>query len=327
RATILIYVKRHNTELNFSETFEAKILEEIVEAEEIFTPKTLVSMDDFAAGEVIIINNSAQNQKLVANTRLLSPENLLFRLTEAVVIPAHQEIKAKVKADKPGQEYEIGPSRFTIPGLSPILQTKIYAESKEPMTGGFKKIGLIAQKDLDEATTSLKDKLQKQAITNLEKKIKDPNLKIALRSEIIENKSDTKVNEEKEKFTVKMTLKTVAALIAENELLKKTNEKLLAQIPVDQKLASINQSTFAYRLKSYDKENQKATLEIYIAGQTMLSENSDLLAKNYFINKTKEEIKNYLQNIKDVEKFKIRFSPFFIKRAPKNENKIIIKTL
>jgi hypothetical protein len=327
QATILIYPKHHRTELNFSETFEAKILEEIVEAEETFAPKTLVSMEDFATGEVFIINNSNQNKKIIATTRLLSPDNLLFRLTETVVIPAHQKVKAKVRADKPGQEYEIGPTKFTIPALSSILQTQIYAESKEPMTGGLKKIGIVTQSDLDEAMASLKNKLKEQAIENLEKKIKDPNLKIAVRTDILENESDAKANEEKEKFTVKMRLKVVAALINENELLQKTNQKLLTQIQTDQKLASIDQSTFRYRLKSYDNEEQKATLEMYIAGEVIMSEGNDLLSKTHFINKSKEEIKNYLQNIEDIEKFKIIFSPFFVKRAPEDEKRIVIKTI
>lgn len=323
-ATIVIVSKPHNIKINFSETFDSQIIQEILSTEEIFTPKAVVSMEDFATGEVIIINNSAQNQVLVANTRLLSSENLLFRLTNRVIVPAHQRIRTTVRADKPGQEYEIGPTKFTIPGLSPILQTKIYAESKEPMTGGFKKTGIVTQKDLDEATTSLKEKLQKDALVNLEKKITDLDLKTALRSEVIEVRSDAKPNEEKNQFTMKMTLKVTAALIKEKELLKKTNEKLINQAPPGQKLATVDQSTFAYRLKSYDIDNKRATLEIHIDGQTILSENNELLSKRYFISKTENEIKQYLQNIDDIENFRIIFSPFFIKKTPKVENKIRI---
>lgn len=324
RVTILIFAKEHNIEINFSETFDSQIIQEIIDREESFIPKANVTMEDFATGEVIIINNSAQNQVLVANTRLLSPENLLFRLKNKVMVPAYQKIKTTVRADKPGPEYEIGPTKFTIPGLSPILQTKIYAESKEPMTGGLKKSGIVTQKDLDEAISSLKEKLQKEALTNLEKKITDPNLKIAFRSEVIELKSDAKVNEEKGQFTIKLVLKVTAAPIREDELLRRVNEKLAGQAPAGQKLASINQSTFAYRLKSYDLENQKATLEMYLAGKTILSENNELFSKKYFIDKTKNEIKQYLENIEDVENFKIAFSPFFIKKTPKAENKINI---
>lgn len=139
QAKIIISAKRHTIETTFNATFGAKILQENLEAEETFIPKTVVSMEDFATGEVTIINNSAQNQALVANTRLLSPDKLLFRLTTKINVPSYQKIRANVRADKPGQEYEISPTKFTIPGLSPILQTKIYAESKEPMAGGFKK--------------------------------------------------------------------------------------------------------------------------------------------------------------------------------------------
>jgi hypothetical protein len=327
RTTILVYSKKHRSEINFTSTVNAKILEETVSGEQTAEPKTIASMEDFATGQIIITNNSAQNQNLVPNTRLLSVDNKLFRLTEKVIVLAGQKVEATVKADKPGADYEIGPTTFTLPGLSSILQKKIFAESKESMIGGFKKVGLITQKDIDDATNTLKNNLQKQALENLEKKNNDPGLKIALRSEVISSQVDAKVNDEKDNFTVKMTLKTTAALIKEDELLKTINQELLKQIPSDQKLTSIDRSSFAYRLKSYDALAQQATIEMYLAGDTILSENNNLLARVYFISKTKDQIKFYLQNIDDVDHFVIKISPFFVSKSPSNENRILVKTL
>jgi hypothetical protein len=326
KASILISVKPHILELNFNETFNAKIFEEILNEKGTYSPKALVTMEDYAQGEVIIVNNSNQNQILVKNTRLLSPENLLFRLTERIVIPANQKKKALVRADKPGPTYEIGPTKFIFPGLSPLLREKIYAESREPMTGGLKKAGIVTQEDINNAVTELKNKLQKQALENLEKKFNNKNIKIAFHSEILDQNINAKPNEERDNFTVELTLKTVAAAIPEIEFLQKINEKIKNQIPSDQKLVSIDQSSFAYRLKSYDLENQKVNLEIYLKVKTILSEKSDLLAKNFFTNKTREEIKTYLKNIEDIKEVKIIFSPFFLKKSPSNEKKIILKT-
>ncbi len=327
RVNILVYSKRHRLEINFTDTVKAQILQETLSGEKTATPQTIATMDDFAIGEVIIINNSSQNQTLVANTRLLSADKKLFHLSARVVVLAKQKVKAKVRADKPGADYDIPPTTFSIPGLSSILQTKIYAESQEAMSGGFKKVGLITQKDIDDAITALNNELKRQALANLEKKNNDPNLSVALRSDIISSSADAKANDEKDQFTVKLTVKTTAALVKEDDLLKTMNDQLAKQVPGDEKLATIEQSSFAYRLQSFDTDAQTAAIQMYLAGEAILSENNNLLAKVYFTGKTKNEIKNYLQNIEEVDNYKITFSPFFIKKSPGDEKRINIKVI
>jgi len=328
QVNIIVYSQRTKAEINITETVSAKILDQTLSGNQNFTPKTIATVNDFAAGEVTIINKSSQNQTLVANTRLLSPDNKLFRLTQKIIVPANQKVVTKMRADKAGAEYEIPATTFTLPGLSAILQKKIYAQSSEPTTGGSKKIGLITQKDIDDATTELKNNLQKQAIDNLEKQNNDPSLKIALLNpSITQSTVDAKANDEKDNFTIALTIKFTAALIKEEDLLKEINTQLTKQIPDDQKLADIDQSSFAYRLKSTDSDKGTATLEMYITGETILSEKNNLLAKVYFINKTKDEIQSYLQGIGGIDKYKITFSPFFIKKSPNNENRINLKVL
>jgi len=327
RANIIIYSRRTKTEINITKTVSAKILEQTLNSTQTFTPKTIATMDDFATGEVTIVNNSSQNQTLVINTRLLSADKKLFRLTQKIIAPANQSVLAQIRADKAGADYEIPATTFTLPGLSTILQKKIYAQSSQPTTGGSKKIGLITQKDIDDATAQLKNDLQKQALDNLEKQNNDPSLKIALNSSVIQSTVNAKANDEKENFIVTLSIKFTAALIKEDDLLKEVNAQLAQQVPGDQKLATIDRSSFTYGLKSADATAGTATIEMYLSGETILSENNNLLARVYFINKTKGEIESYLQSIDGIDKYKITFSPFFIKKSPNDENKINLKVL
>src|SRR5690606_9666825 len=70
-------------------------------------------------GTVTVINNSSRNQPLVATTRLLSPNGELFRIRNTVQVPARSTVEnVEVYADQPSPEMEIGPTKFTIPGLS-----------------------------------------------------------------------------------------------------------------------------------------------------------------------------------------------------------------
>ncbi|MCX6741497.1 MAG: hypothetical protein NTY61_03820, partial [Candidatus Parcubacteria bacterium] len=175
--------------------------------------------------------------------------------------------------------------------------------------------------------TALTSDLKKQALVSLEKQNNDQNLKIALHSDITQSSVDAKAGDEKENFNVALTIKFTVALIKEEDLLKQINAQLTKQVSTDQKLASVDQSSFAYRLNSADAESGTATIAMYIAGETILSENNNLLARVYFINKTKDEIQGYLKGISGVDKYKITFSPFFIKKSPNNENKINLKIL
>ena len=113
-----------------------------------------------AKGEVILINDFYdRNQILVEETRLLSSENILFRLVQRVEIPARGKIKVRVAADEIGEQGNIGPSRFTLPGLLPASQEKVYAESSEAITGGKIKIKIVLAEDIEKAGTQFKTEL------------------------------------------------------------------------------------------------------------------------------------------------------------------------
>ncbi len=102
-----------------------------------------------ASGMITIQNaHSSTKQRLVKNTRFESPNGLIYRITESVEIPGYTKsddgtiipgsIEAKVLADGTGEEYNIAPSSFTVPGLKGSEQfDTITGTSKEAMVGGF----------------------------------------------------------------------------------------------------------------------------------------------------------------------------------------------
>ena len=87
-----------------------------------------------AGGMVTIINTTSRAQPLVATTRLLSSNGILFRITKSVVVPARGQVRVAAAADAIGAAGDIEPTRWTIPGLSRVLQQLIYAESRSAMT-------------------------------------------------------------------------------------------------------------------------------------------------------------------------------------------------
>lgn len=98
-----------------------------------------------SSGTITIFNNfSATDQPLVKNTRFETPEGLVFRIDQPVVVPGQKagapgSVEAKVFADQPGVAYNVGPvAKFTVPGFKGKPQFDgFYATSKAPMQGGF----------------------------------------------------------------------------------------------------------------------------------------------------------------------------------------------
>lgn len=101
-----------------------------------------------ASGTIVIYNNyGTASQRLIKNTRFESPEGLIYRISDSVVVPAPKtvdgkkqsgSIEAVVYADDVGVKYNIGLTDFTIPGFKGDPRYKeMYARSKTPMAGGF----------------------------------------------------------------------------------------------------------------------------------------------------------------------------------------------
>ena len=100
-------------------------------------------IEGFAKGNLTITNKTSISQSLVATTRFLSKEGVLFRLEKSVIVPANGSVVASVYADKIGASGNIPASHFTIPGLSPVKQASIYADSTVAFTGGEQAIAVV----------------------------------------------------------------------------------------------------------------------------------------------------------------------------------------
>ncbi len=119
-----------------------------------------------ASGKLVVYNDSASSQLLVATTRFQTPEGLIFRLNKTVTVSAKTNVTVDVTADQAGEKYNIGPKTFTLPGLQGTAKAKtIYAKSAASMTGGS--IGTVAQTSADELSASkgaIHDSIERTAL-------------------------------------------------------------------------------------------------------------------------------------------------------------------
>lgn len=309
-----------------------EILEINLEEEKNFSPKASLEVESLVKGEVEIINTTAQNFTFVKGTRLLTPTNILFRLEKQTFIPAKGKIKAKVYADKAGTESEIGPTRFTFPGLSAPLQSQVYAESKEKMIGGTKKIGLVTDQDLEEAKKNIEEIINEKAEKLIQEKIKEKKIvltdwKIVLGDKNLTIDSDAKAGEEKGEFTLKGKLKIVLAIFKEKDLLELIKKLAQQSIPQDKKIKKIESHTLQYEIKKINLINKTADLGVKIKISTIIKENSSIFDLGKIKTMKKKEIEAFLEQYKEIEEIKIKFDPFWNTKTPQREELISIKII
>ncbi|MDB5238482.1 MAG: hypothetical protein JWM46_752 [Candidatus Kaiserbacteria bacterium] len=104
-----------------------------------------VHAEDKASGNITIYNAYQTTPlKLIATTRFETADGHVFRVPVDVVVPSMVgttpgQVTVTVQADKAGADYNVGASKFTLPGLksNTTMYAKVYAQSTESMVGGF----------------------------------------------------------------------------------------------------------------------------------------------------------------------------------------------
>lgn len=122
---------------------------------EIDVQHAATAVEGTAGGDVVIYNEGRSSQPLVATTRFLSEDGVLFRLKDRVTIPPGGRVTARIEADEPGATGDVPAGRWTIPGLPPATQQVVYGISEAAMTGGVVLDGApLTQEELDAAVAS-----------------------------------------------------------------------------------------------------------------------------------------------------------------------------
>ena len=146
-----------------------------------------------ASGSIKVINTSPDEWQLKKETRFKTEDGVIFRIQEGVFVPPATtneegnislgEIVVNVIADPfdefsdpVGERGNIGPSKFTIPGLSKYNQRLIWGESSVPMTGGISDFELIVmEEDIEAAKKQIEDNLILMAKDDLRNHIEEMN--------------------------------------------------------------------------------------------------------------------------------------------------------
>lgn len=299
--------KRISVEKRYSSSGEENIGEEIV-------------------GSVIIYNNYTQNQPLVATTRLLSPDEKLFRIKERVEVPAGGQVEVEIYADEVSQEMAIAPTTFTIPGLWLGLQDRIYAESQEAFEYKGKIRPFVRQADLDTATNdireTLKEKLEQEIVWQ-----NSPGTTLAY--QLDQDKSlyniQATLGEETESFIAKAENMAIIASFSQEKAQQLLKAKLAFRLPSEKSLVNFNSEQISYSLNSYDLDNNTAEVSAKYTGSIVLDQEPDFLDRKQLAGLNEGQLEEFLKLYPEIESFELKFFPSFLKRAPNLADRIKIE--
>lgn len=285
-----------------------------VSGEQLFQPTGTRTEDGVATGVITVHNETAATQPLVATTRFLNEDGVLFRLKHRVTVPANGTIEADVYADQEGPESEIGPSRFIIPGLSAAKQDVIYGTSEEAMTGGTRTIGVLSDTDVENARTALRDRLLEDGKAALLES--HPDTQGVFRLDQFAAKPDAEIGTEVSGFTLAGD-GVLSGVLYDAAALGQYADDLLQTRSVDN--ASIIKPADAppaVSLASVDTASGTAALDVVYSGIATLNPDGNQLDKLMFFGKTKEEVRRYLLSLGHVFGVDIEFRPAWMRTVP-----------
>ncbi|MFA5187987.1 MAG: hypothetical protein WC460_01350 [Patescibacteria group bacterium] len=300
--------------------FQGKIVEQIIQGEKLFVTTGKKQIVGDTVGEVKIINNLAKTQTLVATTRLLTADNILYRLKTRVDIPAKGSAVVAVYPDDAAKPLAKAGAKFTIPGLSQSVQELVYAENSQDFMASGQFVAAISQEELDKAVADYSDELAQQALT-----AEDKDKTKVLSKEILEKSFDQKAGDEDLNYHLTLKIKVSGVIFTGQAIKDYAVAQLNNLVTQDKQLVSNTSDQLVYEIKKLDFTGKIAQIKSSVSGTEIISQNSPILNRDKFVKLNQEDIQSYLGNFQQIERTDVSFFPVWAKKAPYFQDHIIIK--
>ena len=287
-----------------------------------------------ARGRVTIYNAySSEPQKLVATTRLVTPDGRIYRLDNEVTVPGAKVvggtitpvgIEISVTADASGPDSNLTASTiFRIPGFqgSPKYDG-FYAETKGAIAGGA--VGEMkspTEEDIrlakEDAARVLGEATRSQALVNLPPEIKI--LEGAYQFEVTDDEVDETVDSSGN-FSVTVYGEGRVMGFREGEILDVVSRKLASEEGFEVRAKDYK---IEYSNPRVDFENDILTAAVSIDSVWTRPFDAEAL-KAEAQGKNETDLRALIFSVPGVESGEVRLWPFWTRRVPQNPQRIII---
>jgi hypothetical protein len=313
-----------------AEAIPARVIVVEKSASQDFSAQGKSQKEKNAQGTIRIFNNYTQPQTLVANTRFQPPleKVIYFRTTKRVVVPANGYVDVEVKADQPGEEYNIEPSTFSIPGLAGLPQYySIYGKSFSAMTGGFKgEVSQVKQEDLDAARKTMLDQLTLTAQASLAQQVSSDFVFLpgALSQEILQASSSVPAGTETSTFKFNAAVKTEAVSFTKSDLDSFVKKLIDSKIQDSGKMLEEKSLKVDYSAETPDATSGSVVLNLKISATVYSDVKADTL-KKALLGRSLKEGQVFLQDQPGVVRAELKAFPFWLREIPARESQVNVK--
>lgn len=293
---------------------EGSVSSTVITLSEIASPAGGKEVEGVATGMVILHNETDAAQALVATTRLLTTEGILFRIKQHALVPARGTVVTEAYADAKGSSGNIGMSRFSIPGLPIDKQKLIYATSEASMTGGSRRIGVMTIDDKKDAEKRMMDHLLEEGKKQLESVAQGRAATYAVLQYNVT--VEPEVNKETDEIQISGRGTVVAVFYDGNALNAFAREMLARQAVDEQEIVQPQSEDPSITIRDADVRGGKATLEVFFGGLATLNPESATLRKETFFGKNRDEIRRQALSLDHVQGVEVEFTPAWMMRVP-----------
>ncbi len=321
--------------LNEIDRKDLLITKNIPVTESVTVPKKSVKkVFKKAEGYVTIYNNFSKDpQKFIKGTRLQTTDEKIFRLTEDVVVPGKSgntsgQVKVHVQADQDGVEYNIGPTKFTIPGLKSTPKFKdFYAESTETMKGGSSgNQNEVSDADLQKAVTDIKTKLVESAQEKIGTDVPEGFVsnKDAL---VLTTSKMQKTSEDDSTATYTQSATGTKIFFKREEIVKKILEKQFANETAKPVVKVLDTSKLVIGISNKQEAlnpNSQVTLTVTGSAPSVFYPNKQQILE-YYAGRPVSEFGDITKKFQFVESANRVIYPFWSSKFPTNISKIKVE--
>lgn len=305
-----------------------------------------------AEGVIRLYNNHSTTPfPLIKDTRFVSADKKLFRTPIAVIIPGKRHeagrwvpgtIDIRVKADRPGEDFNIGPTTFSIPGLQGTAAFfNIIAKSAQPMTGGVIEESIrVSKKDLENAENVLNVKTEEvcfNALKNatlpggdeLRSSSRFTDVRVfdffreTIEIKILEKISNVEIGTEIQNFDFGLKVSCQVLTFEKTDIKNFAKEFIEQQIPENKVIVpeSLEMNTF---IKEQDVIQGTATVSLELIID-IYSDIDKLSLQNELVGKSLIEAENFLKNKIQINRIYVRLWPFWVQSVPEDLERIKIE--
>lgn len=291
-----------------------------------------------ARGKIRVFNEySTYPVPFRAKTRFMSADGKIFISPQRFVVPGKKfengkwvpgTVDIEVVASKPGEDYNIGPTTFSIPGLSGTASyTYFYAKSLGNMEGGSsEKSFKVTKEDLEQAKEAMEDRLekrQKDEIKNKEDKDEIYVFPETISQEVTREYASAKEGDITSKFTYYAEGKVRGFSFKKDDLKKLILSYINNRISDDEDI-DLNNLSIKWKVDKVEEDKGQVLMIVNIEVSIFKKINTEEL-KSYIQKKNIIEAEKMLRNHPGISDVSIKVKPSFIKKMPSRKERISIR--